>query len=88
MRAAFEELKVKFKSAVVPAYLDYEKPFLICTDATTKAVGAVLSKADMNRRDNFIPYASRALSSAESNYSAFEREALGDVFALKYFRNY
>ena len=31
---------------------------------------------------------SRALSSAETNYSSFEREALGIVFALKTFRHY
>ena len=83
MQTAFEELKVKLTSAPVLAYPDYEKPFVVCTDASSKAAGSVLSQADEKGRDHPIHYASRALSSAETNYSAFEREALGVVFALK-----
>ncbi len=85
MQAAFQELKVKLTSAPVFAYLDYEKPFVVCTDASSKAVGAVLSQDTENGRDDPIHYASRALSSAESNYSAFEGEVLGVDFALKKF---
>ncbi len=85
---SFEELKVKLKSAPVLSYLEYAKQFLVCTDASSRAVGAVLSQADGNGRDHPIHYASRALSAAESNYSAFEREALGVIFALKKFRHY
>ena len=88
MQVAFEVLKVKLTSAPVLAHPDYEGPFVVCTDASSKAVGAVLSQADENGRDHPIHYASRALSSAESNYSAIEREALGVVFALKKFRHY
>ncbi len=86
MQTAFEELKVKFTSAPVLAYPDYEKQFVICTDSSSKEVGAVLSQADKNGRDHSIHYASLDLSSAETNYSAFEIEALGVVFALKNFR--
>ena len=71
MQTAFEELKVRLTSAPVLAYSYYEKPFVVCTDASSKAVGAVVSQAGENGRDNPIHYASRALSSAESNYSAF-----------------
>ena len=83
MQAAFEELKVKLTSAPILSYPDYEKPFVVCTDASSRSVGAVLSQADENGRDTPIHYASRALSGAESNHSAFEREALGNIFALK-----
>ena len=51
-------------------------------------MGAILSQGDENGSDYPIEYASRALSAAESNYSAFEKEAIGVIFALKKFRNY
>ncbi len=88
MQTVFEELNVKLTSAPVLAYPDYEKPFVVCTDASRNAIGAVLSRADENGRDHPIHYASRALFSAETNFSAFEREALGVVFALKKFHHY
>ncbi len=88
MQTAFGELKVKLTSAPVLAYPDYEKPFVVCTDASSGAVGTVLSQADGSGRGHSIHYASRALAAAESNYSAIEREALSVTFALKRFRNY
>ncbi len=88
MQNAFEELKVKLTSTPVLAYLDYEKPFVVCTNASSRAVRAVLSRTDGNGRDHTKHYASRALSVAESNYSAFEKEALGVTFALNKFRHY
>ncbi len=88
MQTAFQELKVKLTSAPVLAYPDYEKLFVVSTDASSKAIYAVLCQADENGRDHSIHYASRPLSSAESNYSAFERQALGVVFELKKFRHY
>ena len=69
-------------------YPNYGKPFIESTDASSKAVGAVLSQLDDNGREHPIHYASRNLNEAEKNYSAFEREALGIVFALKKFRHY
>ncbi len=76
MQTALEQLKVKLTLAPVLAYPDYEKKFVRCTDSSSKAVGAVLFQADEDSRDHPINYASRALLSAESNYSAFERGEL------------
>ena len=70
------------------AYQDYQKSFLVCTDASNNDIGAVLYQLDDNGRENPIHYASRVLSDTESKYSAFEREALGVIFALLKFRHY
>ncbi len=88
MQDAFVELKMKLTSAPVLAYPDYGPQFVVCTDASSKVICAVLSQADEDGRDHLIHYASRALSTAESNYSAFEREALGVIFALQKFCHY
>ncbi len=48
MQTAFEELKVKLTLAPVLSCPDYEKPFVINTDDSSRAVGAVLSQADEN----------------------------------------
>ncbi len=88
MQTAFEELKVKLTSTPVLSYPDYEMLFVVCTDASSRSVARVLSQADENSGDHTIDYAIRALSATESNYSAFEREALGVIFALKRFRHY
>ncbi len=88
IQAAFEEMKVKFTSALFLAYPDYEKPFVLRTDASSKTVDAILAQAYENRRDHPINYASLSLSQAESNYSTFQREALSVVFALKKFAQY
>ena len=88
MQMAFEELKESLTKPPVLVYPNYGKPFIVSTDASSKAVGAVLSQLDDNGREHPIHYASRNLNEAEKNYSAFEREALGIVFALKKFRHY
>ena len=48
----------------------------------------MLSQLDDNGSENPIRYDIRVLCGAESKYSAFEREALRVIFALKKFRHY
>ena len=88
MQKSFETLKQALTTAPVLAYPDFSKPFLVATDASSPAVGAVLSQLDENRREHPIYYASRSLNEAEKNYSTYEREGLAIVFALKKFRHY
>lgn len=88
MHSAFEKLKEALSIVPVLMYPDYEKPLIVSTDSSSKAVGAVLSKLHKNGRELPIYYASRNLNDAENKYSAFERETLGIVFALKKFSYY
>ena len=82
--AAFEKLKRLLASEdILLLYPDFEKPFDLTTDASSHAIGAVLSQ---NGRP--ITMISRTLSPAEENYATNERELLAIVWALKTLRHY
>ena len=68
-------------------YPDYDKEFIIVTDASKKGLGAVLLQRDEEGNERPVSFASRTLTKSEKNYSITEMEALGIVFALKKFKN-
>jgi len=84
---AFEELKEKLMTAPVLTYPDFTQEFIVTTDASAYALGAVLSQGKVGD-DRPIAYASRVLTRAEQNYSTTEKELLAIVWAVKYFRPY
>ena len=84
---AFETLRDKLCSEPLLQYPDFNKPFVVTTDASDFALGAVLSQGQIGR-DLPIAYASRTLDKAETNYSTTEKELLAIVFAVKHFRPY
>lgn len=65
----------------------FEFPFIITTDASDFAIGAVLSQGPLGQ-DLPIAYASRTLNSAKRNYSTTEKECLAIIFAILHFRPY
>ncbi len=86
MSEAFGSLRDALCSASILAFPDMARPFIVATDASSYAVGAVLSQLDNDGREHPVQFASRCLSPAERNYSTFEREALAVVLAFKKFR--
>ncbi|GFX95603.1 retrovirus-related Pol polyprotein from transposon 297 [Trichonephila clavipes] len=84
---AFRDLKLKLASPPVLKPADGTKTFVIRTDASCVALGAVLLQGEKDE-EHPIEYASRLLSSSERNYSTTEREALAVVWALEKFRGY
>lgn len=79
---AFNKLKEKLISPPLLAYPDFEKPFLIATDASNFSIGTVLSQIGSDNLDHPIGFASRSLNPAESQYSCFDREFLAIVWAV------
>jgi hypothetical protein len=75
---AFTELKDALCSDTVLAYLDFTSPFLLTTDASRLALGAILSQVQ-NGIERPLAYASRQLNKAEQNHSATELECLGII---------
>ncbi|CAG5041301.1 unnamed protein product [Parnassius apollo] len=84
---AFNLLKEKLTSAPLLQYPDFSQPFIVTTDASNYAVGAILSQGPIGK-DKPIAYASRTLNKQEGNYSTTEKECLAILFAVKTFRPY
>ena len=73
----------------VLAYPNYQEPFIVSTDASSHAIGAILEQRDPQTKEvHPVAFASRILTKAERNYSVTDREALAVVFALKKYRHY
>lgn len=85
---AFLDLTNALCTKHVLRYPDFSKPFILSTDASGIAIGAVLSSQLHDGVEHPIAYASRQLNKPEKNYDATERELLALVWATKYFRCY
>lgn len=84
---AFNKCKELLTNAPLLQYPDHSKPFILTTDASNVALGAVLSQGQVGS-DQPVAYASRTLSDTESRYSTIERELLAIIWAVKQFRPY
>jgi hypothetical protein len=85
---AFEFLKNALITAPILSYPDFEKPFILYTDASYNGLGAILGQLDEKGKEHVIAYASRSLDKAENNYAPTEIECLAAVWGMKYFRPY
>lgn len=83
---SFEILRDSMTSPPLLQYPDFsqENQFILQTDASGFAIGAVLSNSDGRP----VAYASRSLNKSEKNYPTIEKELLAIVWAVKHFRPY
>ncbi len=84
-KQAFDQLKTALTNYPVLRQADPAKPFLLFTDASGVALGAILSQQDEEGNDYVCAYASRILRGAEVHYGITEKEALAMVWGIKYF---
>ena len=75
----FEDIKEMMMTVPILSYPNFNKPFILSTDASTNGLGAVLSQKDEEGKVHPIWFASRTLSPAEKNYNITEQEALAVV---------
>jgi hypothetical protein len=84
---AFVRLKASLTSPPILAVPSDEASYVLDTDASDFAIGAVLSDIK-DGAERVIAYASRKLSKQEINYCVTRRELLAVVFFVKHFRHY
>ena len=73
---AFDRLKAACLQAPVLAFPDFNKPFLLETDASGRGLGAVLSQKQADGRYHPIAYASRVMNETEQRYHSNKQEFL------------
>lgn len=86
-KECFEYCKTLLTNEPILQYPDFSKQFILTTDASNVAIGAVLSQIT-NDQDLPIAYASRTLNDTETHYSTIEKELLAIIWATKHFRPY
>ena len=84
---AFRQLKKSMITAPVLRLPDLDREFVVTTDASNVAVGAVLEQ-DFGRGLQPVAFESRKLTPAEIRMSAYERELIGIVYAVGKWRHY
>ena len=80
--SAFEKLKELLCAAPVLRSLEFEKIFILQTDASDRGVGAVLSQRSDDGNDHPVAYYSRKLLPCEVRYSTIEKECLAIKLAV------
>ena len=98
-QCTFDQIKLHVSNDVKLQFYNANKPLYIEVDTSKKGIGAVMLQGDsivpsraksdeipMNLRP--ISFASKTLSSTESNYSNIEHEFLGLLFAKTHFKHF
>ena len=84
---AFQTLKQLLTEAPVLTYPDPSKSYILDTDASNEAAGAVLSQ-EVNGEERVVAYFSKTFSPPQRNYCVTRRELLAVVLAVTHFRPY
>ena len=86
--SAFQQLKQLLTTAPLLVYPQFDRPFMLETDASGSGLGAVLAQHQEDGSVRPVAYASRSLQQHEKNYGITELEGLAVVWAVKHFRHY
>ncbi len=89
-QSAFEELKRRLCSELILVHPNFKSanPFVLDTDASGWAIGAVLSQQQSDGSIKPIAYASRSLNQHEWHYAVTRKELLSAVKFMNHFRYY
>ena len=85
-QVAFDKLKNRMTAAPILVPPNPDAPYVIETDASDYAVGAVLLQQGDDGQMHPLAFESKKLSAAERNYPAQERELLSILHALRTWR--
>ena len=84
---AYETLKLIVSNSPVLRLPNFDKTFILRTDASAVGIGAILLQEHEGHL-HAVAYASKKLSHAQQAYSTVERECLAIVWALEKFYKY
>ena len=84
---AFNQLKTVLQNAPVLQLANQQKDYIVTTDASDYAMGAMLSQV-RDDGEHPVAFESRKMNPAEQNYPTHERELLAVFHALRTWRHY
>lgn len=87
-QASFDLMKSKLTNPPILAYPNFSREFIITTDASDLACGAVLSQLDDEGNDKPVQYASRSFTQGEKNKPVIEKELVAIHWAVNIFKPY
>ncbi len=85
---AWTALKTHLVEAPILRFPSPRKPFVIYTDASTTAIGAILTQKDDEGREHVVQYLSHQLTDVQTRWGTTEREAYAIIYAMAKFRHY
>ena len=84
---AFETLKGYIVNPPILRLPDFEKQFILRTDASNTGIGAILLQEESGVKHP-VAFASRKLLTRERDYSTIEKENVAIVWAIQKFQNF
>ena len=85
---AFQTLKQALLNTPVLRYPDWNKPFILTTDASITAISYILGQKDEDKKEYAVAYGGRALKGAEKNYKIHELECLAMIEGVRAYHHY
>ena len=86
--AAFAEMKEALTTPPILGFPDFQKEFILDTDASFDTIGAVLSQRDKNGRERVIAYGSHSMNNHEKGYCITRKELLAMYYFCQHFNHY
>ncbi|CAG8765015.1 12229_t:CDS:10 [Gigaspora margarita] len=87
-RPEYEFIKTEIQCMEKAAHPDDNKEYILYTDTSHLALGAILAQLDEHKKEHIIEYASRSTSVAKRNYTITELEPFGSDISQQYARHY
>ena len=79
---SFNELKIRLASAPILTMPNFDKQFIIRTDASYDGIGGVLLQKDENNIEKPIHFVNRSLKPAEKNYAITDLEGTAATYCV------
>ncbi|QRW21868.1 Retrotransposable element Tf2 protein [Rhizoctonia solani] len=83
---AFQWLKNAITNALVLCHADPSKPYFLETDASSAALGSILSQQQEDGQLHPLGFLSESFKGAEKNYDTHDKELLAIICSFKYWR--
>ncbi|KAI5151211.1 hypothetical protein ENBRE01_1973 [Enteropsectra breve] len=85
---AFKQAKNTLHKNTMRYQPNFNEQFILTTDASDKAIGAILSQRDKEGNEKIVHYFSKILDETQKNYCITDKELLAVVKGIDKFRRY